>query len=261
MTNAKLPGILIPRATHLERFGATADGGYLIDPRDVAACDGLISMGIALDWSFEKQFVLRKPVPVRAYDGSLSAWYVVARAARDLLYLKPWRTTSESIRLAIDYLRFFSGPVRHVQKYVGTLHSTYRETSAGSITLDDAFRELQDAGSRKPFLKVDIEGSEYSILGDIIRRADSTAGLAIEFHDCGQHLDEITAFVANYSLPLVHIHANNYSPVDGRGCPSALELSFSASPQTEARRSVLPHPLDHPNDVKSPEILISFAQA
>lgn len=75
MTVVILPKTLHPkRPLILERPGAHCDGGYLIDPRDVKESDRLISMGIAIDWSFEKDFSRYNRRPVLAYDGSLSVW-------------------------------------------------------------------------------------------------------------------------------------------------------------------------------------------
>jgi hypothetical protein len=259
MTTAVLPVILRPhQPSILERLGAYCDGGYLVDPRDVAASDGLISLGIAIDWSFEKHFVRCKSVPVRAYDGSLSVWYLMARAARDVLFFKSAAAIFSSVRLVVDYLRFFTGPVRHVRSYVGNVQAAYRVTSAPSISLGEAFDEMRATGSSKPFLKIDIEGSEYSLLGELMSLARVTSGLAIEFHDCGSHLTEITAFVQRYPLRLVHIHANTYTAIDDSGCPGALELTFSSSAQASERPPLLPHPLDSSNDGSARQIDIQF---
>jgi hypothetical protein len=242
----------------LERIGAFCDGGYLVDPRDIAVADGLISMGIAIDWSFEKSFAHRKAVPIRAYDGSLSIWYLMARVARDAMFLKGRQAFTNGAKQVVDYVRFFSGPIKHVRSYVGQVRAAYRSTSAPSVTLEQVFDEMRDMGSTKPFLKIDIEGSEYSLLDDLVKHANATAGLAIEFHESGKHMDEIIAFVNDYSLRIVHIHANNYTTVDERGYPGALEITFSSSSLATEQRPVLPHPLDSPNDGISEEIEIRF---
>jgi hypothetical protein len=259
VTAVILPTILRPhQPLTLERRGAHCDGGYLVDPRDVAASDGLISMGIAIDWSFEKDFARDNKGPVLAYDGSLSVWYLMARTVRDTLLLRSANSIASSAGLVTDYLRFFSGRVKHIRSYVGTLHATYRKTFAPSISFEQAFGGIHALGSSKPFLKIDIEGSEYSILTELMSAAQSTTGLAIEFHECGKHLDEIAAFVERYPLRLIHIHVNSYTPIDDCGCPGALELTFSSNAEENVLPPTLPHPLDRPNDGSSKQLEIQF---
>jgi hypothetical protein len=259
VTAVTLPIILRPhQPLTLERLGAHCDGGYLVDPRDIEASDGLISMGIAIDWSFEKHFARDNKGPIVAYDGSLSIWYLMARTARDALLLRSAKSIGSSARLVTDYLRFFSGRVKHIRSYVGTLHATYRKTSAPSVSFERALGVIRDLGSSKPFLKIDIEGSEYSILSELVSAAQATAGLAIEFHQCGKHLYEIADFVERYPLRLIHIHVNSYSPIDACGCPGALELTFSSSAEANSLPPALPHPLDRPNDGSSAQPQIHF---
>jgi hypothetical protein len=256
MTTIRLPIVLRPhQPSTLERLGAFCDGGYLVDYRDIYASDGLLSLGIAVDWSFEKDFASRNRGPIFAYDGSLSAWYLGARAVREALLL---RSALTSARLVTDYMRFFTDRVKHVRSYVGTVHASYRQTRAPSISLTQALRDLRTSGSSRPFLKVDIEGSEYSILEEIMNAAESTTGLAIEFHDCGKHIDEIAAFVKQYSLRLIHLHPNSYTPIDAHGCPGALELTFSSHASKNEHIPELPHPLDRPNDGSSVQHEIQF---
>lgn len=259
VTAITLPIILRPhQPLALERLGAHCDGGYLVDPRDIEGSDGLISMGIAIDWSFEKDFARDNEGPVVAYDGSLNIWYLMARTVRDALLLKSGNSIGSSARLVTDYLRFFSGRVKHIRSYVGKLHATYRKTFAPSVSFEEVLGGMRALGSSKPFLKIDIEGSEYSILSELVSAAQSTAGLAIEFHQCGKHMGEIADFVERYPLRLIHIHVNSYSPIDDCGCPGALELTFSSSAEENLLPPVLPHPLDRPNDGSSTQPEIQF---
>ena len=49
--------------------------------------------------------------------------------------------------------------------------------------------------SNKIFLKIDIEGSEYRILDDLIRYQDLIKGLVIEFHNIDLHMEKILNFI------------------------------------------------------------------
>ena len=72
------------------------------------------------------------------------------------------------------------------------------------------------------FLKIDIEGSEYRILDDLIRYQDKITGLVIEFHNIDLHIEKILNFLKNFKLNLVHIHGQNPGGedyLDGSGDP------------------------------------------
>lgn len=73
MRKATLPIQCRPMSSEfLLRLGKDNDGGYLVDSRDIQRSDCLISLGINRDWSFEKDFVNYKNVPVSAYDRSVN---------------------------------------------------------------------------------------------------------------------------------------------------------------------------------------------
>ena len=76
------------------------------------------------------------------------------------------------------------------------------------------------------FLKIDIEGSEYRILDQIILHQNKINGFVIEFHSCDLHFDRIEKFINNFDLDLVHIHINNYSNINQLSNPDVIELTF-----------------------------------
>jgi hypothetical protein len=107
-------------------------------------------------------------------------------------------------------------------------------------------------------MKIDIEGSEYRLLDTLLEQSDRLTGVAIEFHDCDLNLAKIEEFIRSFDLKLVHVHANNFSPIrlDDK-LPLTLELSFSkyADSFTEL---ILPHPFDMPNNPFRSEITLSI---
>ena len=57
MSKYNLPSFLKPFSCEdLVRVGRDYDGGYVVNLKDIQSADGLISLGISHDWSFEKQF-------------------------------------------------------------------------------------------------------------------------------------------------------------------------------------------------------------
>lgn len=257
LTPAVLPALFRPwRSASLIRLGQDYDGGYLVDERDVMASTALLSFGLNDDWSFERDFLRRRPVPLQAYDATLTPRYLVKRLWRSLRRLKPHEIIG-SVQSLRDFPEFFSGDRRHFPSFVG------REGVPGYVSFSEVMRTLDESlhGRSGVFVKIDIEGSEYHILDDLLGHAGRFAALAIEFHDVDIHLPALERFVARLPLKLVHVHANNHAPIDGSGTPLVIECTFSAStPDGEPGTAALPHPLDMPNKRNRAEIAISFAQ-
>ena len=144
---------------------------------------------------------------------------------------------------------FFSNKRLFISKFVGL------DVPPIHISMEKVF---EDWATEKLFLKMDIEGSEYRCLETIIQNQEKICGLAIEFHDVDLHLDKINYFIKRLNLTLIHVHANNSSPVTSSGIPLVLELTFSRNCASSPRETCLPHKLDAPNDPRKPEILLSF---
>ena len=114
-------------------------------------------------------------------------------------------------------------------------------------------------------MKVDIEGSEYRVLDQIVANANRLTGLVIEFHEVDLMRDQISGFLRQIKkdLLLCHIHANNCAGVDDRGDPIAIEVSLVSKallkPGEGSEFASLPSPvLDTPNDASKPEISLKF---
>ncbi len=236
------------QAQDLERIGRDYDGGYLISRSDIEKTDMLIGMGINDDWSFEEDFLRRKEVSVYAYDASISEKFFIKELIKSVFRFYNLKIFFYWLKVVIKYRSFFSkSNVHHIKKFVG-LNSENKV----HCTFLDVLNETQ-ISSKNIFLKIDIEGSEYRILDDIIENEDRITGMVIEFHDCDIHLGEIEKFINNFGLDLVHVHANNFSPIRLHdGLPLVLELTFSKNAKL-SKSYKLPHKLDMPNNKESSE--------
>lgn len=254
-TLATLPGFFRPHQSNfLIRLGRDFDGGYLIDSRDIDKTKALVSFGVNEDWSFEKQFSKKKRIPVFAYDATLNVRYLLRRAWRSLIRLNPL-VMACSFHALFNYRIFFSGNRHHFQRYVGL------DGVTGFITLSSVLDEVKQKSGvdSHVFMKVDIEGWEYRILDELIEHSHRFTGLAIELHDVDIHLDKLQDFIEHFPLKLVHVHANNYSPITRGGIPLAIECTFSSSESSAMPVSAsLPHPLDMPNKRNRDEVALSF---
>lgn len=238
----RLPNFFsIQQATDLVRIGRDYDGGYLVSKSDIEKTDVLVGLGISDDWSFEEDFLSRKIVPVLAYDASVSDRFFRRNFFKSLRYIYNPKLIHKRLVTWLSYRKFFYKPnVQHIQKFVGlnsidNIHCTFADV-------------LNETNNENIFLKIDVEGSEYRFLQDIIANEERITGMVIELHDVDIHLDKIEEFFNKFSLNLVHVHANNYAPISAYGdLPLVLELTFSkySNNSTECK---LPHNLDMPNN-------------
>lgn len=241
MPNANLPASFSFRQSlDLTRLGRDFDGGYLVQTSDIFESDLLVSLGISDDWSFEKDFYEKTGAPVIAVDGSIDESIFWRSIIKVILRFDKPHLLFQRFKVLLDYKRFFSIPgVSHEKKFVGFTSESGDEFASLS--------EIVPPNIDKLFLKIDIEGSEYRILSEILSLQTRISGLVIEFHDVDIHLRAIEEFLFKTSLEVVHIHVNNYCPVRAPdNLPTVVEITFSSDPQ-HSLGNVLPHSLDMPN--------------
>jgi hypothetical protein len=61
-----------------------------------------------------------------------------------------------------------------------------------------------------------------------------------------------------FALPIVHIHANDYSPISNEGIPHTLEISFSANANISEIERKYPQGIDQPNNPEGQNIRLVF---
>ena len=212
-----LPQILKPKfETELIRLGKNNDGGYIIPQKSINSSSKLYSFGLNDDFSFEKDFYKKKNVDVVCFDQSVNYKFFLKHILHGK-FIKFFQY--------FEYRFFFDGKKRkHLKKNIipkGTFQFDHEVDSAdiNSIIKENTLNDI--------FFKIDIEGSEYRILSQLIKHSSHISGLVIEFHDCDLNLDKIINFVENFELQIVHIHVNNWGYISSTGLPRALEITFS----------------------------------
>jgi hypothetical protein len=260
---ALIPEYLRPvRATGLMRLGDVLDGGYVLSERAVLESDCLLSMGVSANWEFEKAFLARRRAArrdllIHAYDHSVDARHLrlyrakqIARycLSRDRKFLTNWK-------MAAGFQTFFDGKTAtHFKQRV------WRNDDAGSASVSTILSRIP--AERQIFVKMDIEGAEYRILGDLARCADRVLGLVIEFHDLDILRPQFealhTGLAANYDV--THVHVNNAGGLGPDGFPAILEITYerrlaAGGKPSQASRYPLVG-VDRPNclDLPDPEL-------
>ncbi len=235
-----LPTQLKPKFNYkLIRIGSYSDGGYLVEKNSFQNSTFLIGGGINDNWDFEKQF----KKPFIGVDDRLSITYLIQRLIINFLKVLMLKKQYfiKSIKNIFDY-------TLNKKNFLNGYISNYNDKSKGYITLKTIIdKYYSKKSSNNIFLKLDIEGSEYRVLNDIITLQNYFSGIVIEFHDIDLHLDKILKFTEQLKMSLVHIHPNNFGGVDVNDDPKVVEISFSKFPKIIENEVSLPNILDRPN--------------
>jgi hypothetical protein len=113
---------------------------------------------------------------------------------------------------------------------------------------------------------MDIEGSEYEIIPEIVRmesaRPGLFSGLCIEFHDISARETEFLEKIQNLlqCFSIVHLHVNNCVPLTS-DFPDVIEVSFVPKQKIAVLDRVKSLPvegLDFPNDPSLADISLVF---
>ena len=244
----------------LARVGGPNDGGYVVPLEAVSAADALLSFGLSHNWTFEREFKQRNPrAIVHCYDHTvtlLSALqYSIGQFARFLLRFKP-RHLRQSFAW-LDYLLFFRGDRVHFRQRI------WSSRENDSATAGDGFARLPNGA--QVFVKIDIEGSEYRILDELLSYSGNIVALAIEFHDVDIVADRFNHLIEKFKrdFHIVHIHGNNVGGRTSFDFPIAPEMTFlskrffSEAPLPSTAKYPSPG-LDSPNYPGFPDFVFVF---
>ena len=236
------PKFLKPKKNFLlKRLGKDNDGGYLVDINSLRTANTLISLGINDDWSFELNAQKEnKNINIVCYDLSTSFIFLFKIFIKKLFFVFFYgiKETISSFTKIYSYFFFLKSKI-FLKKI------TYNDLIIITKKLKPPF-----------FLKIDIEGSEYRILDDLLKLQNKISGIVIEFHDIDLFQDKIKDFVSQFKLELIHIHANNCNILWHEA--NVIELTFSKNPVITGAKINLPHKYDHKNLMRLPEISIKF---
>jgi len=197
----------------LIRLGRNFDGGYLVCGDALKYCENLITLGVGDDISFEKDFDKKnKPQNIFLYDYTIDNKLFLKIILKYFRRLITLRTKVEnflySITNYINYIRF----IRQKNVSLFKLRVVKKITKNFDIDLKKIFKKIN---SNKNLLKIDIEGSEYEIIDDIIRNYAKINILIIEFHWINKNsklfINSVNKLKKKFDI--VHLHANNYRPL------------------------------------------------
>ena len=239
-----LDKIFKPKLSYeLVRLGKKNDGGYLIGKNSLNNSDILISYGIDDDWSFEKNFLkLNKNIKLITFDQNLNLIFLIKRIILNFFRLFSLKRKSNFLKSLFNFFDF----IIFLRKKNNNKKIFYGDTK----NIAKNFTNI--------FFKIDIEGSEYRVIDELIEVQDKIQGVVIEFHYLDLHLERVKNFISKFNLELIHIHPNNYSALDKNNNPTSIELTFETNPIIKSDKLTLPNFLDMKNDPLSKNISLNF---
>lgn len=185
----------------LVRMGRNWDGGYILSDRSVEQAQGLLSLGVNDDWSFDQDWRVKKPNDrIHAYDRTVS----------------PGKFADE---LKHSYRDFFGTSAVHFPVNVAAV-SCLGQSSFGDVMIRMNCDHV--------FLKMDIEGGEWQLTDAILAHADAITGAVIEFHNTGHLRQLFCDTIRRYQeyFHIIHIHPNTSCDYAPDNFPTVVEISF-----------------------------------
>jgi hypothetical protein len=253
----------------LIRLGQACDGGYVVPAAAVDQAEVLLSLGLNDEWSFDRAFLAcNKRARLIAVDHTVGPGLFALKSLRCGFKVGSYSLLGNAAKLrknrhdlsrAVDYFKLFRDPHRHIIKKVAG------STGRGQVSVADLLKIAQPAAPRSVFLKIDIEGAEYEVVGDIVDHADKISCIAGEFHNLDTGAAQFNEAVRRLqrAFHIVHIHGNNFDRRRFDGFPPAVELTLinKALLPGAPRPSSKSYPvagLDVPNYADRPECELRF---
>lgn len=255
------------------RLGRDCDGGYVINSEALRSSRLVISFGLGEDWSFEADFLKRKPgLKVLCFDHSVSSDVFLSRMRGALDQImsvnfecQPLLLRQQRARQMLDAYRHAANTYSGFQSFCSAPGVSFFNLGISDVrgerfvTFADVFelvppRELlKDAA----FVKMDIEQSEYRVLPQFLGFQQYVNGMVVEFHDLDVLWPNFMQLMNDLrtQFEVTHIHGNNWGRlIPGSRIPSVLEVTLLKrnlirEGQKLPGRVIYPIPgLDFPND-------------
>ncbi|WP_027880034.1 FkbM family methyltransferase [Mesoflavibacter zeaxanthinifaciens] len=199
----------------LMRFGSIGDGGYYLSPSSIIESDMLFSGGISSNVEFEFDFYRLNPnASLLMVDPTVSKWKLLLKGITRL-FLNNKRKLSYLYNTLIFLDLTNKKRCKHLSKWLKTPEQIF------------SIIQTYFGDKKAVVLKLDIEGSEYDFLEELLAHQSQIRAMVFEFHDLDvKHhllLDFIKKISNNFNL--VYMEVN---PSGGfvNSLPKCIELSF-----------------------------------
>ena len=250
---------------NLIRAGVEKDGGYVVDSNLFENSDCLLSFGLGNDWSFEQDFLKKnkKKGIINIYDHTININFFLIPLIKCLKRFLLFRKNFSDLKSRFIKFKSYFFFVNHKKVKFYKEKITYKsEKKLKFTTVTEAFDRLNI--KKKLILKIDIEGSEYQIIDDIINNYKNIEMILLEFHeiDLKEHffIECVKKLLINFDI--IHLHGNNHCKQSNSGIPVALEITMVNKlhrPKEIHYETNFPkQDLDFPNNPNEKDIYFSF---
>lgn len=219
---------LIPfKVKKLIRLGRNFDGGYLVCKNTLKYCENLITLGVGDDISFEKDFYAKNNnAKIFLYDYTVNHLLFLRIILKYLRRLITFRTKLDNLIYSIKNYFNFINLVNQGSVSLFRLRVVRKIRKGFDIQLSQIFKKIK---SKNNLLKIDIEGSEYEIIEDIIKNDPKINMLIIEFHWINNYKKKFINSIKKLKkkFDIIHLHVNNYrTPKINEDIFDVIEISF-----------------------------------
>lgn len=261
----------------LVRLGHNLDGGYVLNERVIHLTDQLITFGISNEWSFESDFFNRKkgtPFCIDAYDYSVSTATFLSESLSCFKRAVFGGKGFEYIRYGLFQLK----TAMQFNTFFGKSNiKFYQQGIADAIggVFIDFHSVIQNAmlhrDRKNIFVKMDIEGYEFSVIPRMLDYKHQFIGFAIEFHELdlnGERFDENIRQIFDAGYVITHVHPNNWGGcIPDSNHPRFLEITFAKKELFTASELSIENTLNYPLPnldyrciPSKPEVSLTFAK-
>ena len=202
------------------RLGSIGDGGYELSHKKIMDADILFSGGISSNVEFEYDvFRMNKNIKIVMVDPTVSGFKLLGKGIARFFLKKKYK-----LRYLINALTFIllsnSERVVHKSLWINKKNTIF------SILNDTFDKEKKE----HILLKLDIEGSEYDILDEVLFNLESFNTMIFEFHDLNIRNQDLIKFIEDCESQFC-ITALNINRSGGihNGLPKVIELTFESS--------------------------------
>ena len=257
---------LVPLKVDLIRVGMNMDGGYVLGKNELNKIEYIISLGMGSErtnWSFEKEYLkINQNIKITFYDHTVSPKnYLlnILRIFRRLIKLRyKIKDLTEMVMHFFSYIILLnSNQISHEKQKILQKPKKRNETNVEEIFKNTSFNNI--------LLKVDIEGSEYEIIDQIVDSSHKILSLIIEFHEVDKYEDifEDKIKLLKSKFEIIHIHGNNNTGTQRINLPKTLEITFVNKENykdhnKEFRYDFPVKEIDFPNNLNFEDIQFSF---
>ena len=214
INNNSIPDLKLFETYSASRFGSIHDGGYILTDEIVLISDYLISGGIGLNVEFENDVMqLNKQLKSILIDASISKIKFIFRPLKYLFSNLFFYYCENTFRFFhVISISFFEKKYLNNKNNISYFLNKYNLTKSKGI------------------LKLDIEGSEWLILNDIIKNSSSFNAICIEFHNVNSNIHLLNNFIADLKTNDFNILSYSVNNAIYFNCdsdvPDIIEISF-----------------------------------